>query len=241
MGQQESVIVHLLGIMDTIETDLMLPLRAHERENRGGFLSISRQVFCYIDYLGALAGNGKNSTDSAVSYMETYFVRVNDDYRDKSRLMYEMWRHGTVHEYDPKVFESKSHGFELRWGANNTSVAHNRRWHMKCLCRESAPGSYHWFINLFQLADDLKSSIGEFAADLESDPDLLAKARKNLKKLSRDVDLDTKDPWLLGAAASIVESAAGVIDDRGNVIREFADAAEFVEFRDKAWQGRPPP
>jgi len=240
MGQQESVIVHLIGIMDTIEADLMLALRAHEREDRGGFLSISRHVFCYIDYLGALSGNGKNSTDNAVNYMETYFARVNGEYRGKSRLMYEMWRHGTVHEYDPKVFESRDRSFELRWGANNTSVEHNRRWHLKCLCRASNPGSYHWFMNLFQLVDDLRASIREFAADLEGDAQLLAKAQRNLKKLSNVVDLDKKDTRLLEDAAKVVDSAAGVIDDRGNVIREFADAAEFVEFRDNEWQGQPP-
>jgi len=85
MKPEEPVIAHLIGITDSIESDLMLALRAHEREDRGGFLSISRQVFCYIDYLGALASDGKNSTENAVDYMEKYFSLVNPEYRGKCR------------------------------------------------------------------------------------------------------------------------------------------------------------
>ena len=66
MQAQGSILAHLIDILDSIESDLMLPLKTHEREDRGGFFSISQQVFSYIDYLGALAANGENSTRNAV-------------------------------------------------------------------------------------------------------------------------------------------------------------------------------
>jgi hypothetical protein len=238
MLQQESVIAHLIGIVESIEADLMLALRAHEREDRGGFLSISRQVFCYVDYLGALASNGENSTKNAVAYMERYFTRANPAYKDKCKLMYNMWRHGTVHEYDPKVFASQANGFRLRWGANNTSVAHNRKWHLKCLCRDNQPGDYHWFINLFELVGELRISVTFFAADLEADEKYLAKAKRNLKKLSSDINLDRQKQNLLSEAKAVVERAPGVIDDRGEVIREFKDDTERERFIAEEW-GKP--
>jgi hypothetical protein len=240
MKTQGSILAHLINIVDSIEADLMLPLRAHERDDRGGFFSISRQVFSYIDYLGALASNGKNSTDNAVAYMEKYFSHVNPAYTGRCNLMYAMWRHGTVHEYDPKVFMSQAHGFRLRWGANNTSVALNRKWHLKCLCRASQPNSYHWFINLFELVDDLRKSVTYFIADLEADHTYLQKAKQNLNKLSAEVDLDNqhKDS-LLKEAIKVVGDAAGVIDDQGNVIREFK-AAELEAFKKDEWGNRPP-
>jgi len=154
--------------------------------------------------------------------------------------MYEMWRHGTVHEYDPKVFESQERGFELRWGANNTSLSHNRRWHLKSLCRQSKPGSYHWFINLFQLVDDLKASVKHFAAVLEGDAQLLEKAGRSLAILSTPIDLDTKKSDLRDAATHVIGSTAGVMDDNGSVVREFATAAEFEAFRDNEWTVQPP-
>jgi hypothetical protein len=239
MQQQESIIAHLIGIVESIEADLMLPLRAHERENRGGFLSISRQVFCYVDYLGALADSGENSTKNAVNYMKKYFTRANPAYKNKCSLIYSMWRHGTVHEYDPKIYASEAIGFRLRWGANNTSLIHNRKWHLKCLCRDSQPGCYHWFINLFELVDELRKSVMYFATDLEKDEQHLAKVRQNLKKLSTDIDLDKQKPDLLSQAKAVVEAAAGVIDDRGQVIRVFKDATERDKFIAEEWGKQP--
>lgn len=240
MQPQGSILAHLIDIVESIESDLMLPLRAHEREDRGGFFSISRQVFSYIDYLGALAANGKNSTDNAVAYMEKYFSLVNPAYAGRCNLMYAMWRHGTVHEYDPKVFVSHAHGFRLRWGANNTSLALNRKWHLKCLCRASQPGSYHWFINLFELVDDLRKSVTYFVADLEADQTYLQKAKQNLNKLSAEVNLDNQQRvTALGEAITVVDNAAGVIDDRGNVICEFKDATEFEAFKNAEWGNQP--
>jgi hypothetical protein len=197
-------------------------------------------VFSYIDYLGALAANGKNSTYNAVAYMEKYFSRVNPAYIGRCNLMYAMWRHGTVHEYDPKVSVSHAHSFSLRWGANNTSVALNRKWHLKCLCRASQPGSYHWFINLFELVDDLRKSVTYFVADLEADQMYLQMAKQNLNKLSAEVDLDNQQKVaLLGEAIAVVGDAAGVIDDQGNVIREFKVADEFKAFKKDEWDTQP--
>jgi hypothetical protein len=240
MRAQESLLVHLFHIIESIDADLMLPLRAHEREDRGGFFSISRQAFSYIDYLGALAADGDNSTNNAVAYMEKYFSPANPAYAGKCNLLYSIWRHGTVHEYDPKVFVSHAHAFRLRWGANNTSIALNRKWHLKCLCRASQPGSYNWFINLFELVEDLRKSVMYFIADLEVDQAYLQRAKENLVKLSAQVDLDNKPkPALLGEAISVVGDAAGVIDDQGNVIREFKGADEFESFKKDEWGNQP--
>jgi hypothetical protein len=118
-------------------------------------------------------------------------------------------------------------------------VAHNRKWHLKCLCRESEPGCYHWFINLFELVDDLRKSVAFFAADLEADEKALAKAQRSLKKLSANVDLDKQKPDLLSEATAVVEGTTGVIDDRGSVIREFRDAGEYEAFKVGEWGKQP--
>lgn len=234
--KQTSIFAHLTGIADSIEADLMLPLRAHEREDRGGFFSITRQVFSYIDYLGALANNGQNMTENAVAYMEKYFPRANPAYTGTCCLLFFMWRHGTVHEYDPKVVVSHKHRFHLRWGVNNTSEAENRKWHLKCLCRASEPNTYHWFINLFELVDDLKKSVDYFVIDLKGDQVQLEKAEQNLSKLSAEVDLDARQkPPFSADAKAVIGVAAGVIDDRGHVIRVFKNPADFEVFKSEEW------
>ncbi len=232
MNEQQSVLRHLVDILNSIDTDLLLPLSTHGKEGHGGFLSISRQVFCYIDYLGALSTNGKNDSDNAVAYMEKYLVRANSAYSGKSNLMYRMWRHGTVHEYDPKIFKSDANQFRLVWGANNSSRAENRKWHLACFFKENKPNCYYWFINLFELVGDLKESVRHLISDLELDEVYLAKARNNFQKLSRDVDLDNpKSSNLMSEAEAIVETAAGVVDERNQVIHVFEDRKEFEKYR----------
>lgn len=236
MNEQKSVLGHLIDILGSIDTDLILPLKAHEKENRGGFLSISRQVFCYIDYLGALASDGKNSSENAVDYMEKYLTKANRGYSGKSNLMYRIWRHGTVHEYDPKVFKSSAKQFRLGWGANNSSRRENRKWHLACFCKEKKPNCYHWFINLFELVEDLKKSVTYFIHDLEFDQSYLSKVRDNLQKMSRDVDLDKPQKSnLLAEAERIVGETAGVIDQNNQVTRVFEGTREFEEYRKEEW------
>lgn len=232
----DSVLVHLTELVESIEDDLLLPLRAHERENRGGFLSISRLVFCYVDYLGALTSNGTGKrTDRAVAYMSKYMVRANPAYDGKCDLMYDMWRNGPVHEYDAKRYVSANQGFELRWGANNTSTAANRHWHLKCMCCDGQPGRYHWFINLFELVEELRRSIRFLISDMESDSELLMRVGHNYAELSKKLDLDRR-PKHMKQVALVIDAPAGVIDGAGNVIREFRGRDESAAFVSNEWQ-----
>jgi hypothetical protein len=236
MQNQSSIFRHLVDILKSIDDDLILPLRKHEKEERGGFFSISRQVFCYVDYLGALASNGKNTSDNAIAYMEEYFTQANPKYSGKCDLMYSMWRHGTVHEYDPKAYKSVSKNFQLGWGANNSSKRHNRDSHLECFCKKEKPDNYFWFINLFELVEDLKESVTHLIRDLEFDQAFLNKSRGNLQKMSKVIDLDkkTKSNWLT-EAERVVNSAAGVIAKDGQVIQRFEDSSELEVFKKKHW------
>ncbi len=236
MEKNNSVLIHLIEILESIESDLMLALRVHERENRGGFLSISRQVFCYLDYLGALAADGKNTSDNAVAFMVKYLAQINPEYSGKCKLLYYMWRQGTVHEYDPKVISSINEQFYIHWGANNSSKLLNRKWHLKCLCNKGKPNHYRWFINLFVLVEDLQASIKHFISDLESDEGYLSKVKDNYTELSKEINLDSEKILLLPEAKALISLSAGVIDQRLQVIKEFTTSDEFNDFK-KSWIG----
>jgi hypothetical protein len=88
MNDQKSVLEHLVGILESIDNDLILPLKMHEKENKGGFFSISRQVFCYVDYLGALAKNGKStSKNELVEDLKNSVVHLIRDLEFDKRYM----------------------------------------------------------------------------------------------------------------------------------------------------------
>lgn len=86
----------------------------------GGYFGVPRMVFCYIDTLGLLfAGwNGKKdksrnkkidfaTTKKAKDFIREVFAQIDELYRINGDLLYDMYRHGTVHIYSPKKLASK--------------------------------------------------------------------------------------------------------------------------------------
>ena len=97
-----SVISHIeVNLLTAINNDLVKVLRFHSKVG-GGFHSIPREAFCYIDYLGSLRYGPPSQSKKAISYIENYLGKINNRYVGVGRLIYELWRHGTVHEFDPK-------------------------------------------------------------------------------------------------------------------------------------------
>lgn len=232
------VFAHLKKVLQLIEDDLVLALEAYDKANRGGHMAVSREVFCYVDYLGTLAYGGEgNLTENAVRYMETYFVKAKSAYSGKCWLIYNMWRHGTVHEIDAKVYRSRAKHFELGWLANSDSHPHNRMWHLACLCNANKRDAYFWTINLFELVDDLKASVKHFIRDLKSNPEMLERTRKNLENVRAPEDLDAtgKKGLLLSEADKVIDGTAGIADEHGTVVHKFTHASEFKAFK-KTWE-----
>jgi hypothetical protein len=231
-----SIIDHLIDILNSIDDDLLLALKAHENENTGGYFSIPRQVFCYIDYLGALMNDGRNSSENAISFMDKYFEKVNPKYSKKNNVIYNMWRHGTVHEYDPKVFKSTSKGFRLGWASNNSSKEENRKWHLSCFCVQGKPFLFDISINLFELVYDLKKSIRLFIKDIEFNRSFLIEIKTNYEKMKKEKELDSSDNNLLrDNIEEIINAPSGVINNKGSVIKTFNNLIEFETFKINEW------
>lgn len=85
---------------------------------RGGYFSVPRLVLSCVDYLGALYcgwrtdevfGDGRpnfTATRKAVKYLEDVFGEVFPEYRIRGRLLWEIYRHGTVHLNQPKALQN---------------------------------------------------------------------------------------------------------------------------------------
>jgi hypothetical protein len=95
------------------------PIVAHAmRTQRAGFLTVPREVFAYVDFLGALysgyGGTPKRSgrrsiaqTTKAVAFTVEVLGKVDGAYRRCGRLAYEMFRHGTIHVYRPNLLRRR--------------------------------------------------------------------------------------------------------------------------------------
>lgn len=78
----------------------------------GGYFSVPRFVLSYVDYLGALyhGYNGQKdrsgrrifaSSTYAKAFLHDVFGAVDQNYRLYGDLLWEIYRHGTVHLYEP--------------------------------------------------------------------------------------------------------------------------------------------
>ncbi|MGA9350610.1 MAG: hypothetical protein WBW48_17655 [Anaerolineae bacterium] len=97
--------------------------------SEGGYFGVTRLVLCYVDYLGALycGTQGNNNprhlatSKKAKTYIKEVMSKIDPLYGEDyiANLLYDMYRHGTVHLYEPKRFiDKKTHSKCLLWHVN---------------------------------------------------------------------------------------------------------------------------
>lgn len=67
-----------------------------------GFFGLLRILFPTITFLGTLY-KGKDSSANAIAFMNRYLGRVNPHYRRVGDIIYNVYRHGLMHTYMPKM------------------------------------------------------------------------------------------------------------------------------------------
>jgi hypothetical protein len=115
MNKQE-IIDYLTNDMKTlIEDDIKPCLLIHQP--RGGYFSVPKLVLSCVDYLAALycgwqtheaIGGRPNftSTAKALRYLQEVFGQVFSEYRVRAELLWQVYRHGTVHLNEPKFLQN---------------------------------------------------------------------------------------------------------------------------------------
>lgn len=183
------------GVIDYLGTDLHLAiqndlvdvLKFHEQKDISGFHSIPREVFCYIDYLGSLIEGPPATSRKAIHFIEKYMVKADIEYKHYGKIIYEMWRHGTIHEFDPKVLIHSQRKDMIGWQTNNSSKPHNRSCHLECFKIEGTKNQYLLHINLFELVDHLISALNSLISDLKKNHVLHQKVQMHFDKISKSV------------------------------------------------------
>lgn len=94
---------------------------------QGGYFGVPRAVLSYVDYLGALyrgySGEmNRENRSIATSVKAERFIRnvmgaIDPNYAINGRLLYKMYRHGTVHLYRPNTLRNRVTGENLLWVA----------------------------------------------------------------------------------------------------------------------------
>lgn len=92
----------------------------------GGYFGVTRQILCLVDFLGALycGYDGKTNKKTgrmiisepwkAVKFIEEILGDVDQKYRENGEILFNMYRHGLVHLYQPRTVRQQN-GRELKW------------------------------------------------------------------------------------------------------------------------------
>jgi hypothetical protein len=111
--QWSEVAPHLTGLRDTIERDFRPMLKMDDKQ-KGAPFSVCREVTAYIDHLGHLYTGSSKVEQRFKAYMDKVLGGVDANYRQRAGEVYQMYRCGTVHEFEPKVLENRK-GQLLVW------------------------------------------------------------------------------------------------------------------------------
>lgn len=114
------------GVIEYLTDDLQESIRRDVHpaiqigNAEGGYFAVPRLVLCYVDFLGALyrgyRGHGNIATSvKAQAFIRDFMGHVDPLYRKNADLFYDMYRHGTVHLYQPKTFSHRVSRRFLYW------------------------------------------------------------------------------------------------------------------------------
>jgi|SRR5208282_3711110 len=181
----------------SVENDVSPCLQTEKRE--GGYFVIPRLVLSYVDYLGALhhgySGSHKPKGRRifadhtyAKSFIRDFFGPLFANYRTFGDLLWEIYRNGTIHLYEPLTLENSDviiswQIFKGRSGERTIlgdptqsgrliPLTHVLPWPIVSPTKgESHPNEWILPISTTCLHDDLLSAIDGFADFIQADSD----------------------------------------------------------------------
>jgi hypothetical protein len=185
-------------------SDIVEVARYHARRGtNGGWFGVPRQVFCFVDFLGAVSYNNDPlrresgaSTRKAVRFIDEFFPRC---YKPFSNLIVAMWRHGTVHNFIPFSYYAMkgNRKVTVKWTSNNSNAQHNRAVNLGIFDSEYDTNTVCLSVNTCQLADDLLYALDALITRMEKNSSF---RRGCLRRLQRSLETRSYKTIRLGNA-----------------------------------------
>ena len=158
---------YLINQRETVGRDLRRLLA-----DQGAPFAVCREAVSSIDHLGHLYTGSSQCGGRFRTFMEQILGQVDANYRRRAGEVYQMYRCGTVHEFEPKMLENKK-GQTLAWlcyqgdraaqQINPPGIGLLTVTHLEPL--ERVAGRSYWLpVSTNCLLDDLVAAIDSFIA-----------------------------------------------------------------------------
>lgn len=185
-----SVLTYLKPRLHLEIDDMRLALEHLWRMKRRGHFWIAQACFTFCEHLGMVATD-RCGSGAAVYFIGQYLGTIDERYFAYSSLLYNMFRHGLVHERSPKylcfapadLIDDINHEFYVGWVIS----IHNRRLerdqHLKCVLDVTRSNRFGLCLNLPQFIDDLEAGLLVLHSQLRCSHDRLTIAQSAYDKL----------------------------------------------------------
>lgn len=119
----DGMVDYLLNdLKQSVKNDVYPCLQTGSRT--GGYFVVPRLVLSYVDYLGALHNGYTGRTNSwgrrifadasyAKKFLRDFFGKIDQNYFNHGDLLWEIYRNGTIHLYEPLTLEND--GKTISW------------------------------------------------------------------------------------------------------------------------------
>lgn len=188
MSKREIIDYLTVDLKTACQNDILPAIQIGQSE--GGYFSVPRLVLSCVDYLGALYCGWKSTectrsgrprftaSSKAIRYLEEIFGQVFGEYRVRGKLLWEIYRNGTVHLNEPKVLKNGAN--TIKWylfKGNLTERMHVRTGigQVSHLIPVPSPGHPNdWFlpVGISCLYQDLQDSLNKYADLIQTNPTL---------------------------------------------------------------------
>lgn len=154
------------------------------KKRQGGYFVTVRQIFCMIDFLGAVfsgyplserkkdkKGQRIATSNKAIKYITTFFEPKQTYKQDVVTKLYNMYRHGLVHLYQPKFlklnskkvlkwffYKGKRYWNKIIMDSDQGKKVFNNLDHLKIICGDPNKKTYHLPICIDALYEDFEKA-----------------------------------------------------------------------------------
>jgi len=157
----------------------------HPKKKQGGYFVVTRQILCMTDFLGAVYSGYPRSerkrdekekkeristTKKAKRFIAAFFKPKSTYRRDTVNKLYDMYRHGLVHLYQPRtlqykkgslewfVYKGKRYQAKMIVSTNKGEIIIKDVDHLKIIQFAPDKNRYHLAICIDALYDDFKQA-----------------------------------------------------------------------------------
>jgi len=169
---------------------------------RGGYFAVPKLVLSYVDYLGALyhGYDGRRNRQGrrifayheyAKTFLRDIFGKVDPHYTEHGDLLWEIYRNGTIHLYEPMTLQNQ--GREIHWHAYKgpriellpklIEGSQDMFWATHLVPHEVLQNRWVQPISITCLYEDLLASITLYARVIETDHNVEDRFRQTANAL----------------------------------------------------------